>query len=134
MRVLIVENEPALAQLVEDVALAEGFEIAGIARNATEALELAPETDIAILDVSPADQLTGRELARELVNRFEIGVIQLAGDSHSIANQTAADEAKGPPNAQKIVEGLRLAAMWRRKIRSHPRPDKARDKYSGNLQ
>lgn len=133
MRVLIVENEPALAQLVEDVALAEGFEIAGIARNATEALELAPEADIAILDVSPADQLTGRELAKELVNRFEIGVIQLAGDPRRIANQTA-DDAKRPPNAQKIVDGLRLAAMWRRKRRPLPRPDKARNKYSGSLQ
>jgi response regulator of citrate/malate metabolism len=46
MRVLIVEDEPAIAQDIEDIALSEGFTIAGIATNAREAMELAPEADV----------------------------------------------------------------------------------------
>jgi CheY-like chemotaxis protein len=134
MRVLIVQSEPVLAQFVEDVALGEGFEIAGIARNANEALELAPEADIAILDVSRGEQMTGRELANELVNRFEIGVIQLAGDTRVNGNGTPTDDVNVPPSAQKIVDGLRLAAMWRRKRHPVSRSGKLPEKSRGNLQ
>ena len=50
MRLLIVEDEPGIALMMEDVAIDAGFEIAGIAGNMSEALELGSEADIAIID------------------------------------------------------------------------------------
>ncbi|WP_246812978.1 hypothetical protein [Rhizobium changzhiense] len=43
MRLLIVEDEPGIALVIEDVAIDAGFEIIGIAGNMSEALELAPK-------------------------------------------------------------------------------------------
>ncbi len=51
---------------------------AGLARSeGSRSLELAPEADIAILDVRLADGLTGPEIARQLVERFNIGEREL---------------------------------------------------------
>jgi DNA-binding response OmpR family regulator len=121
MRVLIVEDEPAIAQDVEDIALAEGFAIAGLAVNAREAMELAPETDIAVLDVRLADGLTGPEIARELINRFGIAVVYLTGNPDLVEGKDGIDVVTKPLNSQKVVAGLRLAAAWRNERTRGPR-------------
>lgn len=66
MRLLIVEDEPGIALAIEDIAIDAGLEIAGVARNMPEALELAPEADIAIIDIRLGDGLTGPSVARAL--------------------------------------------------------------------
>ena len=118
MRVLIVEDEPTIAQDIENIALAEGFAVAGLARNAREAIELAPETDIAVLDIRLADGLTGPEIAKELINRFGIGVIYLTGNPDLVVDKDVIDVVCKPLNPQRVVDGLRLAAAWR-KERTH---------------
>ncbi|MFW8646314.1 hypothetical protein ACOJBO_46135 [Rhizobium beringeri] len=55
MRLLIVEDEPGIALVIEDVAIDAGFEITGIAGNMSEALELGSAADIAIIDVRLGD-------------------------------------------------------------------------------
>jgi len=114
MRVLIVEDEPAIAQDIEAIALSEGFAIAGIATNAREAMELAPEADVAILDVRLTDGLTGPEIAKELVYRFRIGVVYLTGNPDLLADQNVVNVVAKPPDKQKVIQGLRMAAAWRR--------------------
>jgi DNA-binding response OmpR family regulator len=120
MRVLIVEDEPAIAQDIEEIALAEGFAIAGLAGNAREAMELAPETDIAILDVRLADGLTGPEIAKELINGFGIGVVYLTGNPDLVAGKDGVDVVTKPLNPKKVIDGLRLAAAWRNERMRRP--------------
>ncbi|MGZ2433003.1 hypothetical protein [Rhizobium redzepovicii] len=60
MRLLIVVDELGIALVIEDVAMGAGFEIAGIAGNMSEALDLGAEADIAIIDVRLGDGLRGR--------------------------------------------------------------------------
>ncbi|MGR8925318.1 hypothetical protein ACU8MB_16400 [Rhizobium leguminosarum] len=43
MRLLIVEDEPGIALVIEDVAIDAGFEITGIAGNMSEAWSSAPK-------------------------------------------------------------------------------------------
>jgi response regulator of citrate/malate metabolism len=117
MRVLIVEDEPAVALMVEDIAMAEGFAIAGIARNMAEAMELAPEADIAILDVRLADGLTGPEIAKQLVERFEIGIVYLTGNPDLVAGQDGIHVVVKPPETTRVINGLRQAAAWRSRHR-----------------
>ncbi|MFK0331890.1 response regulator [Rhizobium sp. NPDC090275] len=113
MRVLIVEDEPAFALMVEDIEIAEGFEITGIARNTAEAMELAPEADIAILDVRLADGLTGPEIAAQLVERLNVGIVYLTGNPHLVADQEGVHVVVKPPDVPRVVDGLRKAAAWR---------------------
>jgi DNA-binding response OmpR family regulator len=112
MRVLIVEDEPAFALMVEDIAMAEGFEIAGIARNTAEAMELAPEADIAILDVRLADGLTGPEIARHLVEHFKVGIVYLTGNPDLVEDRDGVHVVVKPPSVPSVVDGLRQAAAW----------------------
>ncbi|UIY26770.1 hypothetical protein LZK76_30825 (plasmid) [Rhizobium leguminosarum] len=69
MRLLMVEDEPGIALVIEDVAIDAGFEITGIAGNMSEALEFGSEADIAIIDVRLGDGLTGPSIARALFFR-----------------------------------------------------------------
>ncbi|MFK0332952.1 response regulator [Rhizobium sp. NPDC090275] len=124
MRVLIVEDEPAFALTVEDIAIAEGFEIAGIARNTAEAMELARETDIAVLDVRLADGLTGPDIAAQLAERFDVGIVYLTGNPDLISDKEGVHVVVKPPSAAGVVDGLRKAAAWRsRRVRQQLAPD-----------
>ncbi len=120
MRVLIVEDEPAVALVVEDMAIAEGFEIAGIARNSAEAIELAPETDIAIIDVRLADGLTGPEIAKQLVERFYVGIVYLTGNPDLIAEMNGLHVILNPPTARRVIDGLHQAAALRSRRMQQP--------------
>lgn len=64
MKVLIVEDELMIADILETILIAEGHSVCGIARTAKQALLLADrETpDIAIIDVKLADG-RGTEIA-----------------------------------------------------------------------
>lgn len=73
--------------MVEDIAMAEGFEVAGIARNTVEAMELASEADIAILDVRLADGLTGPEIAKPLVEHCNVGIAYLTGNPDLVGDR-----------------------------------------------
>jgi CheY-like chemotaxis protein len=69
-RVLIIEDEMMVAMLIEDVLTDNGFEIAGLASNVDQALELIASArfDAAVLDLNlnghrtfpVADELTKR--------------------------------------------------------------------------
>jgi DNA-binding response OmpR family regulator len=106
MRLLIVEKEPALALAIEGIAIAEGFEIAGIATNTSEAIELRPEADAAIIDVRLGDGLTGPSIARALFAGFGLGVAYLCADPDIF------EDAKGgaPISPERIRKALSLAA------------------------
>jgi hypothetical protein len=106
MRLLIVEKEPALALAIEGIAIAEGFEIAGIATNTSEAIELGPEADAAIIDVRLGDGLTGPSIARALFAGFGLGVAYLFADPDIF------EDAKGgaPISPERIRKALSLAA------------------------
>ncbi len=106
MRLLIVEKEPALALAIEGIAIPEGFEIAGIATNTSEAIELGPEADAAIIDVRLGDGLTGPSIARALFAGFGLSVAYLSADPDIF------EDAKGggPISPERIRKALSLAA------------------------
>ncbi|WP_246790455.1 hypothetical protein [Rhizobium leguminosarum] len=73
MRLLIVEDEPGIALVIEDVAIDAGFETTGIAGNMSEALELGSEADITSPYVRLGDGLTGPSIARALFSGSDLG-------------------------------------------------------------
>lgn len=111
MRVLIVEDEPDVALFIEDIALVEGFEVVGIATRTTEAMELAHETDLAIVDVRLSDGLSGPKIARALATGFDIGVVFLTGNPELVAGLPGVQIVDKHEGAAGIAKALRLAAI-----------------------
>ncbi|MBY4612602.1 response regulator [Rhizobium leguminosarum bv. viciae] len=107
MRLLIVEDEPSIALVIEDVAIDAGFEITGIAGNMSEALELGSEADIAIIDVRLGDGLTGPSIARALFSGFGLGVVYFTVNPGLIVSSEG--RAK-PASPERIVDALSIAA------------------------
>jgi CheY-like chemotaxis protein len=67
--VLIVEDEIFVAIEVESVLRDMGHTPVGIAADSRKALELAPQAEIALVDLNLHDGPTGIEVGRKLVSR-----------------------------------------------------------------
>ncbi|NNU63786.1 response regulator [Rhizobium sp. WYCCWR 11152] len=110
MRLLIVEDEPGIALVIEDVAIDAGFEIIGIAGNMSEALEVGSEADIAIIDVRLGDGLTGPSIARALFSRFGLGVVYFTVNPGLIESPEGRAVVTKRASPERIVDALSMAA------------------------
>ena len=109
MRLLIVEDEPEIALMIEDVAVGAGFEITGIAGNKSEALELGSEADIAIIDVRLGDGITGPSIARAIFSGFGLGVAYFTVAPSLIENPEGRAVVTIPESPERIVDALSMA-------------------------
>ena len=114
MRLLIVEDEVDVALSIEDVALGLGFDVIGIATNMQEALEIAPDTEVALVDLRLADGITGPAIARALVAGWNIGVVFLTGSPEFIEEVDGLLTIEKPATPNVITAALQAAAKWRR--------------------
>lgn len=81
--VLIVEDDSMVASYVADVLVEAGFQVAGVASTASEALSLAEQQAcvLALVDIRLPGPDDGIDIAGELRRRFGIGAIFLSGTS-----------------------------------------------------
>ena len=75
LKVLIAEDDLMIADLLEDVLTASGYEVCGIGRTVDEAVALGElhKPDLAVLDSRLARGGCGPEIARLLNSRGKIG-------------------------------------------------------------
>lgn len=94
-RILIVEDEYFVALDMEDTLRQAGFEVAGIARTAEEAVRLAEATrpDLVVMDIMLPGRRDGIEAATEIFERFGIRSIFASAvrDPHSLERATRAN-------------------------------------------
>ena len=69
--ILVVEDEPLIADDIAQILEKKGYEISGIADEAEDALNIidSTETDIALLDINIEGETDGIELASKLSTR-----------------------------------------------------------------
>jgi DNA-binding NarL/FixJ family response regulator len=81
--VLIVEDDAMVASYVAEVLVEAGFQVAGVASTASEALSLAEQRScvLALVDIRLPGPQDGIEIAGELRRRFGVGAIFLSGTS-----------------------------------------------------
>jgi two-component system, response regulator PdtaR len=79
--ILVVEDDPLVAVLIEDLLTEAGYQVIGLAASGSEALYLAEEATVglALVDVGLVGPLDGIELACLLRGRFNIPTIFLSG-------------------------------------------------------
>jgi DNA-binding response OmpR family regulator len=80
---MIVEDELQLADILEEVLLSYGFDVAGIATTISEAELLMTHgavPDVAVIDIRLADGDDGTKLGRDLLTNHKIGVLYASGN------------------------------------------------------
>jgi DNA-binding response OmpR family regulator len=83
LRVMIVEDELQLADILEEVLLSYGFEIAGIAGTVNEGRTIVTRgraPDVAVIDIRLAEGDDGTCLGRDLIALGKIGVLYASGN------------------------------------------------------
>ena len=87
-KVLIVEDEPAIAQEIAFNLEDHGFEVVGIAHSGDEALEMLykRKPDIALLDISIVGTKSGIDIAKIINKNYKIPFVYLTSfaDEHTI--------------------------------------------------
>src|SRR5215470_7598457 len=81
IHILVVEDNALVAALIKDVLEAAGFTIAGLASTAAEAISIveASPPRLALVDIRLPGPHDGIDLARELLDRFNVPSIFLSG-------------------------------------------------------
>ena len=112
LKVLIVEDDFMVADCLEEILCAAGFEVCGIAGDVTNAVALGEqhEPDLAVIDFRLTDGQYGTDVGAALCDRIDVGVIYASGnpdDPRLQAAKGAACIAK-PYSASSIVAALHL--------------------------
>jgi len=117
MKVMIVEDENIIALELERIAQEAGHQTVGPLSTVEQALAYAPRSDVALVDLSLSDGLSGAQLARRLIDRFGVDVIFVTGSPESVGNGIAGalDVISKPFTDERIVSALSRAKAARRK-------------------
>lgn len=120
IRVLIIEDEPIVAQDIEETLREGGYGIAGIASRGELAYELFTETepDLVMLDINLAGNLDGIETAAMIKAKRDIPIIFLTGlsDKGTIAR---ASEVEPDAYITKPFNETQLQASIQSAIKKH---------------
>jgi len=90
--ILIVEDEPIIAEDLAMILKKEGYHIVGIANDGTTALDLLHnnEVDLALLDIALDTALSGFDIARTINEKYQIPFIFIT----SFSDKYTLDRAK----------------------------------------
>ncbi len=85
-RILIVEDDLMIADLIETLLASEGYEVIGVARTVTQAVELCRlrKPEYAIIDLRLADGGIGTEVVGELGGLNGLGVIYASDNASGV--------------------------------------------------
>jgi DNA-binding response OmpR family regulator len=111
LKVMIAEDDPMMADLLEEVLVDTGYEVCGIASTVEEGIELGKQhkPDLAIVDMRLADGGIGMDIAAGLNRRSSLGVLYTSGNSGQMG-LTQADGAciAKPYRAADVVRALEI--------------------------
>ena len=117
LNILIAEDEPIIASILENLAEEEGHHVCGIVDQGAKVFETvhALKPDVVLMDVHLADGVTGIQVTRELLHLLTVPVIIISGtDSPEELQEIAASGALGfmkkPVVPDELRVNLRIAA------------------------
>lgn len=85
-RILIVEDEFIVAAEIENVVSEMGHEAAGIVSDRTAALDLAGQSDIALVDLNLRDGPTGIGIGQILAQEYGVNVVFMTANPAQLGN------------------------------------------------
>ena len=116
IRILIVEDEWVIAEDIASMLRRLGYEVAGIAKNYTTAIEKleTTEIDIALLDIVLAGSKDGVEIGKVIKEKYDLPFIFITSHTDEATVKRAADiEPNGylvkPFNRKDIYAAIEVA-------------------------
>jgi len=118
--VLIVEDEIFVASDIARILEDAGYRVAGIAADRKEALEAAPQAQIALVDVNLRDGSTGPQIALDLARDFGTKIVYVTANPRQIKPRagTAIGFIRKPFSDNAILSAVQHAAGAVPSIRS----------------
>ena len=115
LKVLIVEDDLMIADLIEDILVDNGYEVCGIARTADEAVALGRQhtPDLAILDLHLADGSLGTEVAAGLRDLPHLGILYATGNAPLLMKHAAYGHAclGKPYRDEELLRSLEIVTV-----------------------
>jgi len=113
LKVLIVEDELIIADLLALTLVDSGYDVCGVARTVDEGVALGElhRPDLAVLDVRLALGGRGQEIAQRLNSKGKFGVLYATGDDVRNSALTLADgeaSISKPYRAVDVVRALKI--------------------------
>src|SRR6056297_210957 len=92
INILIVEDEPLIAEDLAMIIRNEGYRIAGIAHDGSQALDILSkgEVDLALLDIALSPSMSGFDIAEIINSGYQIPFLFIT----SFSDQTTLEKAK----------------------------------------
>jgi two-component sensor histidine kinase/ActR/RegA family two-component response regulator len=111
-KLLIVENDLLMADMLEEILVADGYEVCGIARTVEEGVALGSlhRPDVALLDLRLADGGIGTEVAAKLDRSEGLGILYATGNSGEIKLTKADGDAclTKPYRPADLIRALKI--------------------------
>jgi CheY-like chemotaxis protein len=128
LKVIIAEDDLVMADMLEDVLVAGGYEVCGIARTVEEALDLSAlhRPDLAVLDVQLAGGDRGTAIGAQLHRPGGPGILYATGNMGLINLADANGEAclvkpYGPTDILRALEIVEQILSTGKASRPFPR-------------
>ena len=110
--VMIAEDDLMMADMLEDVLDAGGYDVCGIARTVDEAVELGERCrpDLAILDIRLAEGGIGSDIPGRLRSKGRMGVLYASGNVGQMALTTVDGDAllRKPYRPEDVLQALKI--------------------------
>jgi two-component system, response regulator PdtaR len=110
VRVLVVEDEYLIAMVLADMLVQLGHEVIGPASDKSEALAIAADATVALVDVRLADGPTGPQVAAVLKQQHNIAVVFTTGNPEAVyASHDGVAVITKPYDEQAIAQAIAYA-------------------------
>jgi CheY-like chemotaxis protein len=121
-RILVVEDEIFVAAEIEYVISELGHEPVGIAADRRTALSLAPDTDIALVDLNLQDGPTGMAIGRILAQTHGVTVLFMTANPAQLGEGIPGTLGvlPKPVTDKELKQALEFAVAHRRDGDGHP--------------
>jgi DNA-binding response OmpR family regulator len=117
LKVLIVEDDFMVADCLEEILLAAGFQVCGITGNVTEAIFLGKRDtpDLAIIDFRLMDDEYGTKVGEALCESTDVTVLYVSGnpDDPRLCDAKGTACIAKPYSASSIVAALNVVSQGR---------------------
>ena len=112
LKVLIAEDDLVIADMEVETLTEHGYDVCGIGRNVADAVALAwrHKPDLVILDVRLADGDLGTQIATDLADLHELGILYVTSNVSAVSQSSARGHAclAKPYRTGDLLRGLEI--------------------------
>lgn len=114
LKVLIAEDDFMIADMTEELLVAHGYDVCGIAATVKEAVALGQlhKPDLALIDHRLAENGLGTEVAAKLSGLGKVGILYATGNNTQVAMLNAKGDAclVKPYRSDELIQALEIVA------------------------